>query len=137
MQLAQERRLSLNGLSMPALGPRFSGNSAGGAEQHIGDVFHMETFIGGYAHPCDYWHSHEPISGGVFYDWGSHYLDWILQLIPDRVVSVRGVEHKRVWHDVTNADHSSVYLRFAGGQEAEFTAFGYRGRAEAEMVYSG
>jgi predicted dehydrogenase/type 1 glutamine amidotransferase len=86
----------------------------------IGDIFHIETFIGGYAHPCDYWHSHEPISGGVFYDWGSHYLDWILQLIPDTVVNVRGVEHKRVWHDVTNADHSSVYLRFSGGQEAEF-----------------
>jgi scyllo-inositol 2-dehydrogenase (NADP+) len=86
----------------------------------IGPVFHLEAFIGGYAHPCDYWHSHEEISGGVFYDWGSHYLDWILQLIPDRVVSVRGVEHKRVWHDVTNADQSSVQLRFAGGQEAEF-----------------
>src|SRR6266566_614507 len=86
----------------------------------IGDVFHIETFIGGYAHPCDYWHSHKPVSGGVFYDWGSHYLDWILQLVPDTVMSVRGVEHKRVWHDVTNADHSSVYLRFAGGQEAEF-----------------
>src|SRR5712692_1862042 len=38
----------------------------------IGTPFHIETFIGGYAHPCDYWHSHEPISGGVFYDWGSH-----------------------------------------------------------------
>jgi len=87
----------------------------------IGPIFHVETFIGGYAHPCDYWHSHEPISGGVFYDWGSHYLDWILQLIPGRVVSVRGVEHKRVWHDVTNADQSSVYLRFESGQEAIFT----------------
>jgi len=86
----------------------------------IGNIFHMETFIGGYSHPCDYWHSHEPISGGVFYDWGSHYIDWILQLIPERVISVRGVEHKRIWHDVTNADQSSVYLQFAGGQEAEF-----------------
>lgn len=86
----------------------------------VGPIFHLETFIGGYAHPCNYWHSHEPISGGVFYDWGSHYLDWILQLIPDRVVSVQGVEHKRVWHDVTNADQSSVRLRFAQGQEAEF-----------------
>ena len=86
----------------------------------IGAIFHLETFIGGYAHPCNYWHSHEPISGGVFYDWGSHYLDWILQLIPDRVVSVQGTEHKRVWHDVTNADQSSVRMRFAGGQEAEF-----------------
>ena len=36
------------------------------------------------------------------------------------MVSVSGIEHKRVWHDVTNADQSSVYLRFAGGQEAEF-----------------
>ncbi len=86
----------------------------------IGDVFHIETFIGGYAHPCDYWHSHEPISGGVFYDWGSHYLDWILNLIPDRVTRVRGIEHKRAWHDVTNADQSSVYLQFAHGQEAQF-----------------
>jgi scyllo-inositol 2-dehydrogenase (NADP+) len=86
----------------------------------IGPIFHIETFIGRYAHPCHYWHSHEPISGGVFYDWGSHYLDWILNLIPDPVVSVCGTEHKRVWHDVTNADQSSVYLRFAGGQEAQF-----------------
>lgn len=86
----------------------------------IGPIFHMETFIGSYAHPCDYWHSHEPISGGVFYDWGSHYLDWILQLIPSRVSSVRAVEHKRVWHDVTNADQSTVSLLFAGGQEATF-----------------
>jgi len=89
-------------------------------EQTIGPIFHLETFIGGYAHPCAYWHSHEPISGGVFYDWGSHYLDWILQLIPDRVVSVSGIAHKRVWHDVTNADQSSMRLRFAQGQEAEF-----------------
>jgi predicted dehydrogenase len=89
-------------------------------EGTIGPIFHLETFIGGYAHPCSYWHSHEPISGGVFYDWGSHYLDWILQLIPDPVVSVRGIEHKRVWHDVTNADQSSVRLQFARGQEAEF-----------------
>src|SRR5262249_52947786 len=42
-------------------------------EGTIGEVFHVETFVGGFAHPCDFWHSHEPISGGVFYDWGSHY----------------------------------------------------------------
>ncbi len=86
----------------------------------IGPIFHMETFIGTYAHPCEYWHSHEPISGGVFYDWGSHYLDWILQLIPGRVVNVRAIAHKRVWHDVTNADQSTVSLLFEGGQEAIF-----------------
>ena len=29
--------------------------------------------------------------------------------------------HKRVWHDVTNADHSRVLIHFADGVEAEFT----------------
>lgn len=118
--LARERRLALTVYQCRRWDPDFLAIQGVVRRGTIGDIFHMETFIGGYAHPCDYWHSHEPISGGVFYDWGSHYLDWILQLIPERVVSVRGIEHKRVWHDVTNADQSSVYLRFAGGQEAEF-----------------
>jgi predicted dehydrogenase len=120
ISLAQERRLALTVYQCRRWDPDFLAISRVLQEQTIGDVFHIETFIGGFAHPCDYWHSHEPISGGVFYDWGSHYLDWILQLVPDRVVSVRGVEHRLVWHDVTNADHSAVSLRFAGGQEAEF-----------------
>jgi predicted dehydrogenase/type 1 glutamine amidotransferase len=120
IQLAQDYRRALTVYQCRRWDPDYLAIQQVLKRETIGDVFHVETFIGGYAHPCDYWHSHEPISGGVFYDWGSHYLDWILQLIPDPVVSVRGIEHKRVWHDVTNADHSSVYLRFAGGQEAEF-----------------
>ncbi len=120
IQLAQDNQRALTVYQCRRWDPDFLAIQEVLQRETIGDVFHIETFIGGYAHPCDYWHSHEPISGGVFYDWGSHYLDWILQLVPDSVVSVRGVEHKRVWHDVTNADHSSVYLRFTGGQEAEF-----------------
>ncbi len=120
IQLAQDNQRALTVYQCRRWDPDFLAIQEVLKRETIGDVFHIETFIGGYAHPCDYWHSHEPISGGVFYDWGSHYLDWILQLVPDTIVSVRGAEHKRVWHDVTNADHSSVYLRFAGGQEAEF-----------------
>ena len=86
----------------------------------IGDLFYMESFIGGYSHPCDFWHSHEPISGGTIYDWGSHYFDWILQLFPDSVRSVSAHAHKRVWHDVTNSDQVRVDLTFAGGAEASF-----------------
>ncbi|HVB24397.1 MAG TPA: Gfo/Idh/MocA family oxidoreductase [Ktedonobacteraceae bacterium] len=121
IRLARERQRALTVYQCRRWDPDYLAIQQVIQSNTIGTVFHMETFIGGYAHPCDYWHSHEPISGGIFYDWGSHYLDWMLQLIPDRVVNVRGVEHKRVWHDVTNADHSSVYLRFANGQEAEFT----------------
>jgi predicted dehydrogenase/type 1 glutamine amidotransferase len=86
----------------------------------IGELFYMESFIGGYSHPCDFWHSHEPISGGTIYDWGSHYFDWVLQLFPDAVKSVSAVGHKRVWHDVTNSDQVRVDLTFAGGAQATF-----------------
>jgi scyllo-inositol 2-dehydrogenase (NADP+) len=86
----------------------------------IGELFYMESFIGGYSHPCDFWHSHEPISGGTIYDWGSHYFDWVLQLFPDAVKSISAVGHKRVWHDVTNSDQVRVDLTFEGGAQASF-----------------
>ena len=86
----------------------------------IGELFHMEAFVGGYSHPCHLWHSHQAVSGGAVFDWGSHYIDWILQLFDEPVVAVRGQETKRVWHDVTNADHVSVDIRFDGGGAASF-----------------
>jgi predicted dehydrogenase len=86
----------------------------------IGEIFYMESFIGGHSHPCDFWHSHEPISGGTIYDWGSHYFDWMLQLFQDPVRTVTASAHKRVWHDVTNADQVRVDLTFAGGRQATF-----------------
>ena len=86
----------------------------------IGELFYMESFIGGYSHPCGFWHSHEPISGGTIYDWGSHYFDWILQLFPDTVRTVSAHAHKRVWHDVSNSDQVRVDLTFAGGAQASF-----------------
>jgi predicted dehydrogenase len=86
----------------------------------IGEPFYLETFVGDYSHPCKYWHSHCPISGGTLYDWGAHYVDWILNLFPGPTASVTGTLHKRVWHDVTNADQVRVQIRFADGREAEF-----------------
>ena len=86
----------------------------------IGELFHVETFVGSFDHPCGYWHSHDAISGGTTFDWGAHYLDWLLTLLPETVTQVTGTRHKRVWHDVTNADQERIGLRFAGGQEMEF-----------------
>ncbi len=88
----------------------------------LGEVFHLETFVGGYEHPCNFWHSDATVSGGAIYDWGSHYLDWVLDLCPQEVEWVSATAHKRVWHDVTNADHTRVLLHFVDGVEAEFTA---------------
>jgi predicted dehydrogenase len=90
------------------------------SEGLIGDLFYLETFVGGFTHPCGYWHSHAAVCGGTCYDWGAHYLDWVVSLIPDPVESVVGTRHKRVWHDVTNADQERIQIRFSGGQEADF-----------------
>jgi scyllo-inositol 2-dehydrogenase (NADP+) len=87
----------------------------------LGEVFHLETFVGGYDHPCNFWHSDADVSGGAIYDWGSHYLDWVLDLMPQQVEWVSATAHKRVWHDVTNADHTRVLVHFTDGVEAEFT----------------
>jgi predicted dehydrogenase len=89
-------------------------------EGAIGDLFYLETFVGGFSHPCGYWHSHAPISGGTAYDWGAHYLDWVVGLIPDKVATVSAKSHKRVWHDVTNADQERIHILFASGKEADF-----------------
>jgi scyllo-inositol 2-dehydrogenase (NADP+) len=86
----------------------------------VGHPFYMEAFAGGFSHPCSYWHSHAPVSGGTIFDWGSHYIDWMLQLLPGDVVLVGAGAHKRVWHDVTNEDQVRVDLTFEGGEQASF-----------------
>ena len=86
----------------------------------LGTLFHLETFVGGYGHPCNYWHSDALVSGGAIFDWGSHFIDQVLQLVPAPVRSVTGVNHKRQWLDVTNADHSVVDIAFEDGTHAQF-----------------
>ena len=86
----------------------------------LGELFHVEAFIGGYGHPCNYWHSERSVSGGALFDWGSHVIDQLLQLMPGDIEYVTAVNHKRVWHDVTNADHARVTLMLEGGREATF-----------------
>ncbi|MFM9049174.1 MAG: Gfo/Idh/MocA family protein [Actinomycetota bacterium] len=86
----------------------------------IGEAFHLEAFVGGYGHPCNYWHSDAQVSGGALFDWGSHVIDQVLALFDGEVESVTALNHKRVWHDTTNADHARMTLHFDGGREATF-----------------
>ena len=89
-------------------------------EGAIGEVFSYESFVGGYSRPCDYWHSMSDVSGGAIFDWGSHYLDQILNLFPEKVAHVSGHNHKRHWGHVTNADHAEVAITFTDGRTASF-----------------
>ncbi|MFW2381284.1 MAG: Gfo/Idh/MocA family protein [Acidimicrobiales bacterium] len=86
----------------------------------IGDVFNIETFVGGFEHPCRAWHSEDSISGGAVYDWGSHHIDWIIQQFGTAPKRVLCSAHTRVWHDTTNVDQLSVWMQWADGREATF-----------------
>lgn len=84
----------------------------------LGDIFHVEMYHGGYYNPGTWWRSEKTISGGLFYDWGAHYLDWLLGIVPGKIASVRGYIQKRVWHDVSNEDHMDSVIAFENGAVA-------------------
>ena len=86
----------------------------------IGEVFHIECGIGSYGRPGFWWRSDKAISGGIMHDWGAHFLDWVLNLVPAKVTQVMGDFQKRVWHMVTNEDHAEAYVRFENGVTADF-----------------
>ncbi len=90
------------------------------AEGAIGEVFHYDSFVGGYSRPCDYWHSDAAVSGGAIFDWGSHYLDQVLNIFDAPIAYVSGLNHKRKWLHATNADHAEVSVTFENGTRATF-----------------
>jgi len=82
----------------------------------IGRVFKVEATFGGYSRPGAWWRSSKKISGGALYDWGAHFVDWILNLVPERIESVSGEFFNKLhWHHVTNEDHCEATIRFANG----------------------
>jgi len=87
----------------------------------IGEVFHVEMWGGGYGKPNpNWWRSNKKVSGGAFYDWGAHYLDWLLNIIPSKMINVTGFFHRdRVWKDISNEDHVQAVIRFANGAVAD------------------
>ena len=85
----------------------------------IGEVFQIEVGMGGYRHPGYWWRSNKEISGGAFYDWGAHIVDWVLNLVPQKIAGVTGFFYKLVWRDVTNEDHCHAVVRFENGVAAD------------------
>jgi predicted dehydrogenase len=86
----------------------------------IGQVFNVEMWGGGYGKPNpNWWRSVKKVSGGAFYDWGAHFLDWLLNVIPEKMINVTGFFHDLVWHDISNEDHVHAIIRFANGCSAD------------------
>lgn len=85
----------------------------------LGEVFHIELYAGGFFEPQTGWYRDKATSGGGFYYWGPHAVDWVLDLSPERVVGVNGFFHKLVWHAMTNDDQTRAILRFENGCVAD------------------
>jgi len=90
------------------------------ADGVIGEVFHYEAFVGGYGKPCTFWHSDKLISGGAIFDWGSHFIDQIMTLLPYPIDHISGLNQKRHWHHISNADHAQVVITYKDGKQAVF-----------------
>jgi len=86
----------------------------------IGEVFHVEACMSGYNRPSDkWWRSFKETSGGAFYDWGAHVVDWVLHIAPYKIKSVSGYfQVDPVWKNVTNEDHVEATVRFKNGASA-------------------
>ncbi len=91
-------------------------------EKIIGRVHRIEAGFYGYGPQGNWWRSDRKISGGAIYDWGAHFTDWILNIVPEKVDWVSGYQVKnKEWKGYSNEDHSEYSLRFSGGCLATLT----------------
>ena len=80
----------------------------------IGRPFRWESHQGGYERPGKWWRSDKHISGGIIYDWGAHFTEWMLQVMDYEMVEISGYQVNEVWTDATNEDELEAVVRFKG-----------------------
>jgi predicted dehydrogenase len=85
----------------------------------IGKIFRIEAFYGGFRNPLPSWRSDMKLSGGLFYDWGSHFIDWILNLHPESIKGVYGFSRKFVWNYSSTEDEVEAIILFEDGAIAD------------------
>ena len=89
----------------------------------ISRPFRWESFQGTYRKPGTWWRSDKEISGGIIYDWGAHYTEWMLQVMDYEIESISGFRiANEVWTETTNEDEVEAVVRFKGDAIASHTA---------------
>ena len=89
----------------------------------VGQVFHVECAFSKYEPPkVDWWRAYKEVSGSALHDWGAHFVDWMLQLLPHRIESVSGDFKKFKWPQASIEDFAAAYVRFEGGRSASVEA---------------
>jgi predicted dehydrogenase len=84
----------------------------------LGELFHVEMALCNFKQPKNWWRSDKEISGGALYDWGAHYIYWLLGILPGKVRGVRGFTQKRLFHEVSNEDQVDSIIDFESGAVA-------------------
>ncbi|OGV72066.1 MAG: hypothetical protein A3K19_08240 [Lentisphaerae bacterium RIFOXYB12_FULL_65_16] len=87
----------------------------------IGDVFHIELTAGGFGKPREWWYAKKSLGGGAFYYWGPHAIDWVLDMVRQKIIGCNGFYHKLVWDDADQEDQARAILRFENGCVADIT----------------
>lgn len=87
----------------------------------LGEIFHVEAFIGGYDRLGPEWRNVKAKCGSNMHDWGAHFIDWILGIAGGKVTQVFGDFQKRLWKHVSIEDFSQANIRFDNGATASFT----------------
>jgi predicted dehydrogenase len=88
----------------------------------IGRVFRWESHHGAYNEPGAWWRSSKEISGGILFDWGAHFVEWMLQVLPYPITEISGFRVKEVWSKTTNEDEVEAIVRFGDRAIATHTA---------------
>ncbi|CAO5187882.1 putative oxidoreductase [Frankia sp. AiPs1] len=87
----------------------------------VGEPLRLEAHRGGLRRPAGSWHDDARVSGGQLFARATDAIEQILALVDGPVERVGASTIKRVWHHVSNADHTDLHLRFASGAQAQIT----------------
>lgn len=92
------------------------------AEGWLGRIFSVECNWTQYRVQPDWWRASRKISGGSIYDWGAHFTDWVLNLLPGKIAHVSGFQVKNpAWGGYDNEDHCEFKIRFTDNCQATMT----------------
>lgn len=101
-------------------------------KQTLGEVYKIDCRIGDYEMPREWWRSSKSISGGILYDWGVHFLEYSLQLLPGAsLTEVSGYSVEGYWpakmkkshpfKNDANEDEARAIARFDNGAYISLT----------------
>ena len=88
----------------------------------IGRPYRWESHQGSHQRPRDWWRSDKAVSGGLIYDWGAHYVEWMLQVMGYDIERIDGFRLDEVWREASNEDEVEAIVHFKGDAIGSHTA---------------